>query len=102
MKIAFMHTNGYDAFLLDNGTWFQPEPHHVAAIINSKSEAGFADWNGSELFAESDIAAEVKSWVNQGAVLVAYFDSEGLYIEDQEAWKERMDFYGVGEAAKEL
>ncbi|PAD72432.1 hypothetical protein [Paenibacillus campinasensis] len=102
MKIAFMHTNGYDAILLENGTWFQPEPHHVSALLNIKSEEGFVDWNGSELFNENDVPTEVESWVNQGAVLVAYFDSEGLSIEDQEVWNERIEFYGVGEAAKEL
>lgn len=94
MKLAFMHTNGYDAILLENGTWFRPESKHIAALLN---EEDFTDWNGNELLAKDNVAEEVESWANQGAVLVAYLDGGGISIEDQEVWEERTSFYGVRE-----
>lgn len=95
MSLQFIHNNGYDTLLLRDASGRAVSLWTVTAKVfgdfatAADDPASLADWD------VQDPAGVECQAVGDYGDLVATVTADGLRVEDERAWADRRDFYGV-------
>lgn len=95
-KAIYVSTGGYDAILLDNGTFLMVDQEVWTHFLEAeKNDDDFSNWNGFSLeLDEGGYDGEDWLWVTAEEMgdIVAYYDESGkLMIHDPQLFNERKD-----------
>ncbi len=104
IEAIYVHNNGWDAIVLQDGSWLQVESEDFQAYIAEDAEKWLYNWHGNYQWEASDVWESAKS---MGAI-IAFYEDGNLVIREPAVWERRVEYWmgreivGVAEAAKIL